>query len=88
MRSWSIPVGRLFRNEIRVHLTFVFLLIFLLSTDGATADPSVAVRIFALVGIVFRQRGLSRTGPRFGSPRLGHSSEGHRPATDRRSHDF
>ena len=27
MRSWSIPVGRLFGIEIRIHLTFLFLLV-------------------------------------------------------------
>ncbi len=54
MRSWSIPLGRLFGIEIRIHLTFVFLLAFLLSTEkGATQDASVALRVFALVGIIF-----------------------------------
>jgi Zn-dependent protease len=53
MRSWSIPIGRLFGIEIRVHLTFVFLLIFLLSTAATTADPNIAVRILGLVGIIF-----------------------------------
>ena len=53
MRSWSIPVGRLFGIEIRIHLTFLFLLVFVLSTEGVTQDPSAALRVFALVGIVF-----------------------------------
>ena len=53
MRSWSIPVGRLFGIEIRIHLTFLFLLVFVLSTEGATQDAGVAIRVFALVGIVF-----------------------------------
>jgi Zn-dependent protease/CBS domain-containing protein len=53
MRSWSIPIGRLFGIEIRIHLTFVFLLIFLLSTAATTADPNVAVRVLGLVGIIF-----------------------------------
>src|SRR5260370_12518484 len=53
MRSWSIPLGRLFGIEIRIHLTFVFLLAFVLSTEGATQDASAALRVLALVGIIF-----------------------------------
>ena len=53
MRSWSIPVGRLFGIEIRVHLTFLFLLVFVWSTEAATQDAAAALRGLALVGIVF-----------------------------------
>src|SRR5271168_2075444 len=53
MRSWSIPLGRIFGIEIRVHLTFFFLLFFVWSTEAATQDASVALRVLALVGIVF-----------------------------------
>src|SRR5271165_1367653 len=53
MRSWSIPVGRLFGIEIRIHLTFLFLLIFVWSTEAATQDSSAALRVLALVAIVF-----------------------------------
>ena len=52
MRSWSIPVGRLFGIEIRIHLTFLFLLIFLFSTEVATQDSSAGLRVLALVGII------------------------------------
>src|SRR5260370_5552406 len=52
MRSWSIPVGRLFGIEIRIHLTFLFLLVFVWSTEAATQDASAALRGLALVGIV------------------------------------
>jgi Zn-dependent protease/CBS domain-containing protein len=51
MRSWSIPVGRLFGIEIRIHLTFLFLLFFLWST--ANQNMTAAVRALALGGIVF-----------------------------------
>jgi Zn-dependent protease/CBS domain-containing protein len=51
MRSWSIPVGRLFGIEIRIHLTFLFLLVFVWST--ASQDANTAMRGLALVGIVF-----------------------------------
>ena len=53
MRSWSIPVGRLFGIEIRIHLTFVFLLVFVWGTEAAVQNASAALRGLALVGIVF-----------------------------------
>ncbi|HKM46222.1 MAG TPA: site-2 protease family protein [Terriglobales bacterium] len=53
MRSWSIPVGRLFGIEIRIHLTFLFLLVFLWSTTAATQDATVVLRVLGLVGIIF-----------------------------------
>ncbi len=53
MRSWSIPVGRLFGIEIRIHLTFVFLLVFVWSTEPATQDATAALRGLGLVGIIF-----------------------------------
>src|SRR5260370_3789288 len=53
MRSWSIPVGRLFGIEIRVHATFFFLLAFVWSTEASTQDATAALRGLALVGIVF-----------------------------------
>jgi len=53
MRSWSIPVGRLFGIEIRVHLTFLFLLVFVWGTEAATQDVTAALRGLALVGVVF-----------------------------------
>jgi Zn-dependent protease len=49
MRNWSIPAGKLFGIEIRIHLTFLFLLIFVWSTEAANA----AMRGLALVGIIF-----------------------------------
>jgi Zn-dependent protease/CBS domain-containing protein len=53
MRSWSIPVGRLFGIEIRIHLTFVFLLVFLFFTQAATQDATAALRVLGLVAIIF-----------------------------------
>src|ERR1700687_214934 len=53
MRSWSIPVGRLFGIEIRIHLTFLFLLVFLFSTEAATQDATATLRVLGLFGIVF-----------------------------------
>src|SRR6202167_5378659 len=53
MRSWSIPIGRLFGIEARIHLTFLFLLFFVWSTEAATQDANAAARVLGLVGIVF-----------------------------------
>src|SRR5512142_340993 len=53
MRSWSVPVGRIFGVEVRLHLTFVFLLIFVWMTESATPHGPGVARAFALVGIIF-----------------------------------
>lgn len=52
MRNWSIPAGRLFGVEIRVHLTFAVLLLFVLITEAA-ADVFSPERVVALVVIIF-----------------------------------
>jgi len=53
MRSWSIPAGRLFGIEIRIHLTFLFLLVFVWTTESAAQDTTAALRGLGLVGIIF-----------------------------------
>jgi len=53
MRNWSIPAGRIFGVELRVHLTFFFLLIFVWLTESASHGPLSAGRGLALVGIIF-----------------------------------
>lgn len=53
MRSWSIPIGRLFGVEVRLHLTFLFLLMFVWFTQSAANGAALAARGLALVGLVF-----------------------------------
>lgn len=53
MRSWSFPAGHLFGVDIRIHLTFVFLLAFVWFTQSVTMGAAGAVRGLALVGIIF-----------------------------------
>ncbi len=53
MRSWSIPAGRLFGIEIRIHLTFFFLLIFVWIAESAAQDTTAALRALGLVGVIF-----------------------------------
>src|SRR5256885_8220542 len=53
MRNWSIPAGRIFGVEIRIHLTFLFLLVFVRLTDSASHRTVNPGRGLALVGIIF-----------------------------------
>jgi len=53
MRSWSIPAGRLFGVEIRIHLTFLFLLFFIWLTEAAPPGALHPGRGLALLFIIF-----------------------------------
>jgi Zn-dependent protease/CBS domain-containing protein len=53
MRSWSIPAGRLFGVDIRIHLTFVFLLAFVWFTQSVAMGTAGAMRGLVLVGMIF-----------------------------------
>ena len=53
MRNWSIPAGKVFGVELRIHLTFLFLLVFVWLTESASHGTASAGRGLALVGIVF-----------------------------------
>jgi Zn-dependent protease/CBS domain-containing protein len=53
MRNWSIPAGKIFGVELRVHLTFLFLLVFVWLTESASHGTANAGRGLALVGIIF-----------------------------------
>ncbi|HEX4784286.1 MAG TPA: site-2 protease family protein, partial [Candidatus Sulfotelmatobacter sp.] len=53
MRSWSIPVGRLFGVEVRLHLTFFILPVFIFWTQYAANQASAnGPRDMALVGLI------------------------------------
>jgi Zn-dependent protease/CBS domain-containing protein len=53
MRSWSISVGRILGIELRIHLTFLFLLIFVWLTESAAHAAANPYRGVALVCIIF-----------------------------------
>ena len=53
MKNWSIPAGSIFGIQLRIHVGFVFLLLFIWFTDTMTAGVDGAVRGLALVAIVF-----------------------------------
>ena len=53
MRSWAIRVGRVFGIELRIHLTFLFLVAFVWLTESAPHHPADPQRVLALVGLIF-----------------------------------
>lgn len=53
MRNWSIPAGKIFGVELRIHFTFAFLLLFVYMTESATSGVRGAMRGLALVAIIF-----------------------------------
>jgi len=53
MRSWSIPIGRLFGVDVRIHLTFVILPLFVYWTEYSAHQGSAnSGRDLALCGII------------------------------------
>jgi Zn-dependent protease/CBS domain-containing protein len=53
MRSWSIPIGRLFEVEVRIHPTFLLLFLFVFATDYRVHQSLAGgPRDLALVGII------------------------------------
>jgi CBS domain-containing protein len=71
MRNWSIPAGRIFGVELRIHLTFFFLLIFVWLTESTAHGAANAGRGLALVGIIFGSVVLHELGHALVSMRAG-----------------
>jgi len=53
MRSWSIPAGRIFGVEVRIHFSFLLLLVFIGLTEHSNPLATNPMRGTALVAIVF-----------------------------------
>src|SRR5882757_4510826 len=53
MRSWSIPAGRIFGVEIRIHLSFLLLMLFVAMSEQMARVAVNPWRGGALVAIVF-----------------------------------
>ncbi len=72
MRSWSIPVGRLFGVDVRIHLTFFILPLFVFWTESV-AHQGVAngPRDLALVGIILASVAAHELGHILGARRFG-----------------
>ena len=72
MRSWSIPVGRLFGVDIRVHLTFFVLPLFVFWTESVAHQGNAnAPRDLALVGIILACVGAHEAGHILAARRFG-----------------
>lgn len=72
MRSWSISVGRLFGVDVRIHLTFLILPIFIYWTDYATRQQNAnGARDLALVGIILACVAAHEAGHLFAARRFG-----------------
>jgi Zn-dependent protease/CBS domain-containing protein len=72
MRSWSISIGRLFGVDVRIHLTFLILPVFIYYTDYAAHQQSPnGARILALVSIVLACVALHECGHLLAARRLG-----------------
>ena len=72
MRSWSIPVGRLFGVDVRLHFTFLLLPMFIFWTDyAAHGANATGPRDLALVGIVLACVGAHETGHMLAARRFG-----------------
>ena len=72
MRSWSIPVGRLFGVDVRLHLTFFLLPMFVFWTDyNAHQANANGPRDMALVGIILACVAAHEAGHMLAALRMG-----------------
>jgi Zn-dependent protease/predicted transcriptional regulator len=76
MRSWSIFGGRFFGVEFRVHVTFLFLLAFVLFFPNRTTEPGavargVALTALVLLAVMVHELGHAAAGARNGVPLKG-----------------
>lgn len=72
MRSWSISVGRLFGVDVRIHLTFLILPVFIYWTDYLTRQQNAnGARDLAVVGIILACVGAHECGHLFAARRFG-----------------
>lgn len=72
MRSWSISVGRLFGVDVRLHLIFLILPMFVYWTDyTANQQNASGPRDLALVGIILACVGLHECGHMLAARRFG-----------------
>ena len=72
MRSWSISIGRLFGVDVRLHLTFLILPMFIFWTEYAAHQGAAnGPRDLALSGIILACVGLHECGHMLAARRLG-----------------
>ena len=71
MRSWSIPIGRLFGVDVRIHLTFFLLPMFVFWTDYEANKSANGPHDLALVGIILACVAAHECGHMFAARRVG-----------------
>ena len=71
MRSWSVPVGRLFGVDVRLHLTFLLLPMFIYWTEYAAHHSAYGSRDLALAGIILACVGAHECGHILAARRFG-----------------
>src|SRR6478736_978059 len=71
MRNWSIFTVRFGGREIRIHLTFVVLLLFLLLVEVNRSGPRVITRVFIITGLILLSAMLHEFGHVWVSSRQG-----------------
>jgi len=71
MRSWSISAGRLFGVDLRIHLTFLILPLFVFWTDYEANQTANWPRDLALVGIILACVAAHESGHMFAARRFG-----------------
>ncbi|HEY2912255.1 MAG TPA: site-2 protease family protein, partial [Candidatus Angelobacter sp.] len=71
MRNWSIFTVRFGGREIRIHLTFVVLLLFLLLVEVNRSGPRVITRVFVITGLILLSAMLHEFGHVWVSARQG-----------------
>jgi Zn-dependent protease/CBS domain-containing protein len=62
MRNWSVPLARMGGTEVRLHLTFLLLLLYVWLTETVTPNGVGALRPAALAAIVLGSVALHETG--------------------------
>jgi Zn-dependent protease len=62
MRSWSIPAGKYFGIEVRIHLTFLALLAFVWMSESAMKGNPTPLRGLVLVAIILASVALNELG--------------------------
>lgn len=62
MKNWSILVGKVFGIEVRIHLTFFFLVFFVLMNDAPPLTGMGMTRSAALVALILAAIGLHEFG--------------------------
>ena len=84
MRSFSVHVGRLFGVEVRIHLTFLILPLFVFWTEYSVHPSANGPRDLALVGIVLACVAVHEIGHMLGCPARRFDRQGGHPFAARR----